>query len=188
MFPQGFLGTRADFLMDVVIVALVAVVPIVLYNWRLARRGKYGLHKTLQVSLALLLAVVVGLFEYNLRLQGGDFRSDPSERLCGLIHARLLDLFSHVLCDYHDHHLGDAYRHVAASIPEPADSGGLQPDSPALGSYRHDLDAGDRSDLAAGLCLRLRPLIIKIEGRSSSIRRGCHPSFPPRGQRCRGRC
>ncbi|NBX58348.1 MAG: DUF420 domain-containing protein, partial [Gammaproteobacteria bacterium] len=29
MFPQGFLGTRADFLMDVVIVALVAVVPIV---------------------------------------------------------------------------------------------------------------------------------------------------------------
>ncbi len=39
MFRQGFLGTRADLLMDIVVVALIAVVPIVLYNWRLARGG-----------------------------------------------------------------------------------------------------------------------------------------------------
>lgn len=85
MFPQGFLGTRADFLMDVVIVALIAVVPIVLYNWSLARRGKYDMHKTLQVSLALLLAVVVGLFEYNLRLQGGIFEATKASSYAGSI-------------------------------------------------------------------------------------------------------
>jgi hypothetical protein len=67
MFPQGFLGTRADFLMDVVILALIAVVPIVLYNWRLAREGRYDRHKLFQVGLALLLGLVVGLFEYNFR-------------------------------------------------------------------------------------------------------------------------
>lgn len=83
MFPQGFLGTRADLLMDIVIVALVAVVPIVLYNWRLARHGRYGQHKLLQVGLALLLAVVVGVFEVNLRLQGGIFEATKASAYAG---------------------------------------------------------------------------------------------------------
>ncbi len=83
MFPRGFLGTRADLLMDVVMVALVAVVPIVLYNWHLARAGRYPRHEALQVALAALLAVVVGLFEYNLRLQGGIFAATAASRYAG---------------------------------------------------------------------------------------------------------
>lgn len=83
MFPQGFLGTRADLLMDIVIVALLAVVPIVLYNWHLARRGDYPRHKALQITLATLLALVVGLFEYNLRLQGGIFVATAASSYAG---------------------------------------------------------------------------------------------------------
>lgn len=83
MFPQGFLGTRADLLMDIVIVALVAVVPIVLYNWQLARNGDYPRHKALQIALATLLALVVGLFEYNLRLQGGIFVATAASSYAG---------------------------------------------------------------------------------------------------------
>jgi putative membrane protein len=83
MFPQGFLGTRADLLMDLVIVALIAVVPIVLYNWHLARSGRFARHKTLQISLALLLAVVVGVFEVNLRLQGGIFAATGGSSYAG---------------------------------------------------------------------------------------------------------
>lgn len=83
MFPRGFLGTRADLLMDIVILALVAVVPIVFYNWRLARTGRYPLHKTMQISLAVLLGAVVGLFEYNLRLQGGIFAATAASRYAG---------------------------------------------------------------------------------------------------------
>ena len=83
MFPQGFLGTRADLLMDVVIVALVAVVPIVGYNWRLARGGNFQRHKTLQIALAVLLGAVVGLFEYNLRLQGGIFVATAASSYAG---------------------------------------------------------------------------------------------------------
>lgn len=85
MFPQGFLGTRADFLMDVVILALIAVVPIVLYNWRLAREGRYDRHKFFQVGLALLLGIVVGLFEYNLRLQGGIFAATRASSFAGTV-------------------------------------------------------------------------------------------------------
>ena len=83
MFPQGFLGTRADLLMDIVIVALLAVVPIVIYNWRLARNRRYARHKNLQIALAALLAVVVGLFEYNLRLQGGIFVATSASGYAG---------------------------------------------------------------------------------------------------------
>jgi uncharacterized membrane protein YozB (DUF420 family) len=83
MFPQGFLGTRADLLMDIVIVALVAVVPIVLYNWQLARRRQWGRHKALQITLAVLLGLVVGLFEYNLRLQGGIFEATRASSYAG---------------------------------------------------------------------------------------------------------
>lgn len=83
MFPQGFLGTRADLLMDIVILALIAVVPIVLYNWRLARQGQYGRHKISQVGLAVLLGAVVGLFEYNLRLQGGIFAATRASSYAG---------------------------------------------------------------------------------------------------------
>jgi len=83
MFPQGFLGTRADLLMDIVIVALVAVVPIVLYNWNLARTGHFARHKKMQIGLALLLAAVVALFEYNLRLQGGIFVATSASSYAG---------------------------------------------------------------------------------------------------------
>lgn len=83
MFPQGFLGTRADLLMDIVIVALVAVVPIVLYNWQLARTRRWGRHKAMQITLAVLLGLVVALFEYNLRLQGGIFEATRASSYAG---------------------------------------------------------------------------------------------------------
>lgn len=83
MFPQGFLGTRGDLLMDIVITALVAVVPIVLYNWSLARRRQYARHKAMQITLAVLLGLVVALFEYNLRLQGGIFEATRASSYAG---------------------------------------------------------------------------------------------------------
>ena len=83
MFPKGFLGTRADLLMDIVIVALVAVVPIVLYNWRLARTKQFSRHKAMQIALIIVLGAVVGVFEYDLSSQGGIFKATAASSLAG---------------------------------------------------------------------------------------------------------
>ncbi|MCM2279072.1 MAG: DUF420 domain-containing protein [Oligoflexia bacterium] len=71
MFPPGFLGTRADLLLDLVIVSLAGVVPAVLYSWRSARTGSYVRHRNLQLALIAVLTLVLGIFEMNLRAKGG---------------------------------------------------------------------------------------------------------------------
>lgn len=73
MLPQGFLGTRADILMDIVIVSLAAILPIIWFSWTRARRRRWGTHKKTQLALGITLAVVVSLFEADLRLSGGIF-------------------------------------------------------------------------------------------------------------------
>lgn len=73
MLPQGFLGTRADLLMDLVIISLVLIVPALAVARSLARGGKYNAHKGLMLTLASALGVAVLLFEIDLRMSGGIF-------------------------------------------------------------------------------------------------------------------
>ena len=84
MFPPSFLGARSDALMDVVILSLVLIVPVILYSWRIVRDRQYQRHKTIQVSMFIILLVVVSLFEYDLRLQGGIFEMVKGSRYEGI--------------------------------------------------------------------------------------------------------
>lgn len=69
--PAGFLGTRADVLMDVVLIAMTLTPFILLYAIRLARRGAYVQHRAIQSGLLLVLLAAVVLFEVDVRLAGG---------------------------------------------------------------------------------------------------------------------
>jgi hypothetical protein len=71
--PAGFLGTRADVLLDLVIVSLVVVVPVLVFSWVKVREGRYALHKGVQLTLLVVLAAAVGAFEANMRMLGGIF-------------------------------------------------------------------------------------------------------------------
>jgi len=71
MLEQGPLGTRADWLMDLVIISLVVIIPVILLSWSKARHREYKTHKNIQVWLTGILTVVVLLFELDLRLAGG---------------------------------------------------------------------------------------------------------------------
>jgi len=74
MFAPGFLGTRADVLMDVVLLSFIIILPILIISWRFARRVKnYTAHRNIQLTLAITLAIVVGIFEYDLSMAGGIF-------------------------------------------------------------------------------------------------------------------
>lgn len=71
MFAQGlngFLGTRASLMVDVVVVAMAVVLAVMAWSICQVRyQRRYTLHKRVQVSLGLLLAVAVTLFELDIQ-------------------------------------------------------------------------------------------------------------------------
>jgi len=65
---DGFLGTRASIMLDIVFLAMFAVVPILGWSIYLVRnQRRYQLHKQVQVTLGLVLLVAVTLFEVDMR-------------------------------------------------------------------------------------------------------------------------
>ena len=74
MFPPGFLGTRADVLIDIVTLSFIIILPMLIISWRLARTKKdYANHRTIQITLGVTLGIVVAIFEYDLSTSGGIF-------------------------------------------------------------------------------------------------------------------
>jgi uncharacterized membrane protein YozB (DUF420 family) len=77
-FPgwDGFLGSRASFMLDVVCVGMVVVVAVLWWSVRQVKyRGRYQLHKVVQLALTGLLLVVLTAFEVDMRLHGWQERA-----------------------------------------------------------------------------------------------------------------
>jgi len=71
MFQSGFLGTRAPFFMDFVTI-MVALLPLlVLGAISMAKRKSYKLHALSQTIIFIISVIVVGYFEFGVRLGGG---------------------------------------------------------------------------------------------------------------------
>ena len=69
---DGFLGTPASFMLDVVVCSLALVVPTLLFSlYTVKIRKNYLLHKWIQIVLVVVLLIVVLLFEIDMRMQGG---------------------------------------------------------------------------------------------------------------------
>jgi hypothetical protein len=65
---EGFLGTRASLMFDVVFLAMFAVVPVMLWSIAQVRyRRRYLLHKRVQLALAAVMLVAVSAFEIDVR-------------------------------------------------------------------------------------------------------------------------
>ena len=96
MLPAGFLATRGDVLMDIVVLAFLVILPLLIVSWWSARAANYKRHRRMQISLALLLAVVVTMFEVDLKLSGGIFALTSesiyagTSLLNGLIYGHML--------------------------------------------------------------------------------------------------
>lgn len=71
MFEAGFLGTRAPFFMDFVMV-MVALLPLlVLIAVLFAKKQNYRAHALSQTFIYVVAVIVVGYFEYGVRAGGG---------------------------------------------------------------------------------------------------------------------
>jgi hypothetical protein len=70
---DGFLGYHTSFMLDAVVVALVLVVPVLVFSlYSVKIRKQYTLHRNLQLALAVTLLAAVAAFEVDLHLvQGG---------------------------------------------------------------------------------------------------------------------
>lgn len=76
---DGFLGTRASFMLDVVAIAMIGVLAVLALSiWSVRYRDRYRLHMQMQLVLAAGLLVVVGLFETEIRLHGWRARAESS--------------------------------------------------------------------------------------------------------------
>ena len=65
---DGFLGTRASFMLDVVFLAMFVVVPVLGWSiWLVRYRQRYALHKRVQLVLAAVLLIAVTAFEVDMR-------------------------------------------------------------------------------------------------------------------------
>jgi len=76
---DGFLGSRASFMLDVVALAMVGVLPVLGWSIYLVKyRAQYALHKKLQLSLGIVLLITVALFEVDMRINGWRHRAAAS--------------------------------------------------------------------------------------------------------------
>lgn len=64
----GFLGTRASLMLDVVFLAMFAVLPLLAWSiYEVKYRGRYQLHKVVQLLLGGVLLLAVTAFEIDMR-------------------------------------------------------------------------------------------------------------------------
>lgn len=76
---NGFLGTRGSLMLDLVFLAMFAVVPVMAVSVALVKwGGRYQLHKRIQILLAAVLLVAVTVFEVDIRIHGWRERAEPS--------------------------------------------------------------------------------------------------------------
>ncbi len=68
---DGFLGTRASFMLDVVFLAMFGVlIALAISVWLVRYKRRYLLHKRIQLALGIVLLVAVTLFEVDMRING----------------------------------------------------------------------------------------------------------------------
>jgi uncharacterized membrane protein YozB (DUF420 family) len=72
LLTTGFIpGSRGSFMLDFVFTAMFGILLVLAWSIRLAKQGKYELHKRVQVVSALVLLVAVIAFEVDMRFGTG---------------------------------------------------------------------------------------------------------------------
>jgi putative membrane protein len=148
MIPPGFLGTRGDLLMDLVILSFFIILPVLIFSWIKVRDGSYALHKRIQVGLGLTLLIAVGLFELDIRLAGGTFQIISESPYADAWWLEWI-FYVHLI-------IATTTTLIWASLIFLSLKKFPSPPQPALGHDRHGGDDPHRAHRLSALLLRLR--------------------------------
>lgn len=78
---DGFLGYRTSLMLDVVVCALVLVVPALVYSLYLVKvKQRFEAHRNIQLGLAVVLLAAVGAFEVDMQLVQGGWENVVAKR------------------------------------------------------------------------------------------------------------
>jgi uncharacterized membrane protein YozB (DUF420 family) len=76
---DGFWGTRASLMLDVVVTAMLVFIPVMVVSIALVKyRRQFRLHKAIQLTLGVVLLIVVSAFEIETRAVGWSARAAAS--------------------------------------------------------------------------------------------------------------
>jgi uncharacterized membrane protein YozB (DUF420 family) len=94
---DGFLGTRASLMLDVLFLAMFGIVVVLGWSvFQVKYRRRFDLHKWVQVILGLTLLVTVVVFEVDIRLHGWEDRAagaiggQPATRVFAALYVHLV--------------------------------------------------------------------------------------------------
>ena len=101
---NGFLGTRASLMLDVVFLAMFAVIPVMSCSiWLVKYRRRFLLHKRIQITLGIVLLVTVAAFEADMLINGWDHRAfappatEPAAKVYYMLYVHLVFAVSSAL-------------------------------------------------------------------------------------------
>ena len=101
---DGFLGTRASLVLDLLVVAMAVVIVVLGWSvYQVKYRRRYQLHKWVQITLGIILGIVVLLFEVDIRIHGwreratGQINGSPSRAVWAALYIHLVFAVSSVL-------------------------------------------------------------------------------------------
>jgi uncharacterized membrane protein YozB (DUF420 family) len=101
---DGFLGTRATLMLDILVVAMLGVLLVLMWSvYQVKYRRRYQLHKWTQITLAVVLLITVVFFEIDIRLHGwtgraaGQAGGEPSAAVWYALYIHLVFAVSTVV-------------------------------------------------------------------------------------------
>lgn len=89
---SGFLpSSRGSFILDFIVVAMAAVLPILLYSIWIAKIKKdLKFHRSIQMTLGIILGVAIIAFELDMRINGWRHLAEPSPYYDTLVFPSLI--------------------------------------------------------------------------------------------------
>ncbi|MFK7873286.1 MAG: DUF420 domain-containing protein [Oligoflexales bacterium] len=78
MYSGIFPFSRASFIFDFIIIAIISIIPLMIFSIHQARMGRHDRHASLQKLVSFLLFGAVLLFEVDMRIWGWRHLAQPS--------------------------------------------------------------------------------------------------------------